>query len=145
MARGGDAHRLIRWLWRSRRPDAKLARLGLLPLAAIWRAGMAAREAAYRQEWLTVHTLPLPSIAVGNLTVGGTGKTPIAIWIAQYYAGLGLIPGILLRGYGRDETLVHRRAVPLRPRAHRPPTELAVLRFRMPDRPAEHAPRWQRE
>ena len=56
--------------------------------------------------------LPLPSVAVGNLTVGGSGKTPIAIWIAHYYVSRGLVPGILLRGYGGDETLVHQHAVP---------------------------------
>lgn len=49
---------------------------------------------------------------MGNLTVGGSGKTPIAVWIARYYATQGLVPGILLRGYGGDETLVHRHAVP---------------------------------
>jgi tetraacyldisaccharide 4'-kinase len=73
---------------------------------------MALREAAYRRGWIGVTDLPLPSVAVGNLTVGGSGKTPIAIWIAQYYASRGLVPGILLRGYGGDETEVHQHAVP---------------------------------
>jgi tetraacyldisaccharide 4'-kinase len=73
---------------------------------------MAARELAYSRGWFTVHDLPLPSVAVGNLTVGGSGKTPIAIWIARYYVSRGLVPGILLRGYGGDETLVHQHAVP---------------------------------
>jgi tetraacyldisaccharide 4'-kinase len=73
---------------------------------------MAAREAAYRKGWLTVRDLPLPSVAIGNLTVGGSGKTPIAIWTASYYASRGLVPGILLRGYGGDEVLVHQHAVP---------------------------------
>jgi tetraacyldisaccharide 4'-kinase len=73
---------------------------------------MAVREAAYRLGWLGVTDLPLPSVAVGNLTVGGSGKTPIAVWMAQYYVGRGLVPGILLRGYGADETLVHQHAVP---------------------------------
>jgi tetraacyldisaccharide 4'-kinase len=54
----------------------------------------------------------VPTIAVGNLTVGGTGKTPIAAWIAQYYSQLGLTPGVVLRGYGGDEGPVHRRLVP---------------------------------
>jgi tetraacyldisaccharide 4'-kinase len=49
---------------------------------------------------------------VGNLTVGGSGKTPIAIWIARHYVARGLRPGILLRGYGGDETLVHQHSVP---------------------------------
>jgi len=73
---------------------------------------MAVREAAYRLGWLGIADLPLPSVAVGNLTVGGSGKTPIAVWMARYYVGRGLIPGILLRGYGSDETLVHQHAVP---------------------------------
>jgi tetraacyldisaccharide 4'-kinase len=73
---------------------------------------MALRETAYRRGWLGVSDLPLPSVAVGNLTVGGSGKTPIAIWIAHYYASAGLVPGILLRGYGDDETLVHQHALP---------------------------------
>src|SRR5437879_13884893 len=56
--------------------------------------------------------LPLPTIAVGNLSVGGTGKTPLAAWIAGYCAARGRTPGIRLRGYGGDEPLVHRRLVP---------------------------------
>lgn len=110
--RRGDTHRFLRWLWTSRRPEARLARLPLIPASALWRAGMKFREAAYRRGWATTHDLPLPTIAVGNLTVGGSGKTPIAIWIARHYAAQGLVPGILLRGYGGDETLVHRRSVP---------------------------------
>jgi tetraacyldisaccharide 4'-kinase len=112
MGRRGDSHRVVRWLWTSRRPDARLVRLALLPASGLWRGAMAVREAAYRHGWFGIHDLPLPSVAVGNLTVGGSGKTPIAIWIAHYYASRGLVPGILLRGYGDDETLVHQHAVP---------------------------------
>jgi len=112
MARRGDSHRVVRWLWTSRRPDARLVRLALLPAAALWRGVMATRESAYRRGWLQVHDLPLPSVAIGNLTVGGSGKTPIAIWTARYYVSRGLVPGILLRGYGNDEVLVHQHAVP---------------------------------
>lgn len=110
--RHGDTHRLIRWLWTSRRLDARLARLGLLPAAALWRAGMGLRELSFRRGWRASHALPLPSVAVGNLTVGGSGKTPIAAWIARHYAARGRRPGILLRGYGADEVLVHRHDVP---------------------------------
>jgi tetraacyldisaccharide 4'-kinase len=56
--------------------------------------------------------LPLPTIAVGNLSVGGTGKTPLASWIARRCVAQGRRPGILLRGYGGDEQLVHRRLAP---------------------------------
>jgi tetraacyldisaccharide 4'-kinase len=102
----------MRWLWTSGRPDARLARLALLPASGLWRGAMAARGLAYRRGWLQVHDLPLPSVAVGNLTVGGSGKTPIAIWIAGHYEASGLVPGVLLRGYGADEVLVHQHAVP---------------------------------
>jgi tetraacyldisaccharide 4'-kinase len=112
MGRRGDTHRVVRWLWTSRRPDARLARLALLPASGLWRGAMAIREAAYRHGWMGVRDLPLPSVAVGNLTVGGSGKTPIAIWIAHYYVSRGLVPGILLRGYGDDETRVHQHTVP---------------------------------
>jgi len=113
MGRRGRTHRLIRWLWTSRRIDARLARLLLLPASGLWRAMMAVRAATYAKGWAKVHDLPLPSVAVGNLTVGGSGKTPIAGWIAAYYASIGLTPGILLRGYrGGDEAEVHRQALP---------------------------------
>jgi len=107
-----DAHRLIRWLWTSRRPDARLARLALLPASGLWRGVMELRALAYRRRWVKVQDLPLPTVAVGNLTVGGSGKTPIAMWIAGYYHSRGLVPGILLRGYGGDETTVHQRHLP---------------------------------
>ena len=112
MGRRGDGHRLIRWLWTSRRVDARVARLGLLPFAGLWRMGIGARNLAYDQGWIPVRDLPLPAVGVGNLTVGGSGKTPLSSWIAAHYIARGLIPGILLRGYGRDEVLVHRHRVP---------------------------------
>jgi tetraacyldisaccharide 4'-kinase len=112
VARRGDTHRIVRWLWTSRRADARLARLALLPASALWRGAMTVRESVYRRGWLAVRELPLPSVAIGNLTVGGSGKTPIAIWVASYYVSRGLVPGILLRGYGGDEVLVHQHAVP---------------------------------
>jgi tetraacyldisaccharide 4'-kinase len=112
MGRRGDTHRLIRWLWTSRGAGARLARTALLPLAGVWRLGMGARNFAFDRGWIPVRELPLPAVAVGNLTVGGSGKTPIASWIAAHYAARGLVPGVLLRGYGRDEVLVHQRQVP---------------------------------
>ncbi len=111
--RRGDTHRLIRWLWTSRRIDARLARTALLPVSALWWTWMRGRRTAYARGWFPVHDLPLPAVAVGNLTVGGSGKTPIAMWIARYYAERGFIPGILLRGYGGgDEGKVHAQSLP---------------------------------
>ncbi len=112
MRRGGG-HRALRWLWTSRRVDARLARMALLPAAGLWEAAMHARVAAFRYHWLATRELPLPSVAVGNLSVGGSGKTPIASWIAQHYVRRGLTPGILLRPYkSEDEAGVHTHDVP---------------------------------
>lgn len=113
MSRRGDQHRLIRWLWTSPRPDARLMRLVLLPASGLWRTAMWLREAGYHHGWLKVHSLPLPSVAIGNLSVGGSGKTPLAGWVATHYVELGLRPGILLRGVGGDEVLEHRETVPM--------------------------------
>ncbi len=70
------------------------------------------RAAAYHRGWLTTHTLPLPTVAIGNLSVGGSGKTPMAGWVAKHYVAQGHRPGLLLRGVGGDEVLEHREAVP---------------------------------
>lgn len=76
-----------------------------------WLASRA-RNAAYDSGALASARLPLPALGVGNLAVGGTGKTPLASWLAQELAARGARPGILLRGYGDDEALEHRSAVP---------------------------------
>ncbi len=51
----------------------------------------------------------LPVVSVGNLTVGGTGKTPFTAWLAGRLRQAGLRPGVVLRGYGPDELALHRR------------------------------------
>ncbi|HEX3926521.1 MAG TPA: tetraacyldisaccharide 4'-kinase [Gemmatimonadales bacterium] len=110
--RRGDGHRVVRWLWTSGRPGARAARGILWPASGLWAAGMAARQALYRRGWLQTQRLGRPTVAVGNLSVGGSGKTPLAGWVAAHYAARGLKPGILLRGVGGDEEVVHREAVP---------------------------------
>lgn len=59
------------------------------------------RRLAYRRGWLRQSRLPKPVVSVGNLTVGGTGKTPLVIWLARFLHGEGRKVGILSRGYGR--------------------------------------------
>jgi tetraacyldisaccharide 4'-kinase len=71
-----------------------------------------ARDILYDAGWLPAHDTPIPALSVGNLTVGGTGKTPIAAWIARGLADRGAHPAIILRGYGDDEQLVHARLNP---------------------------------
>ncbi len=103
---------VTRWLWAQRTLGARLVRLFLIPPAYLYRFLSSARARAYAVRLLPSEIPPVPTVAVGNLTVGGSGKTPIAIWIAQYYASRGVRPGIVLRGYGRDEAEVHRARVP---------------------------------
>jgi tetraacyldisaccharide 4'-kinase len=103
---------LVRWIWEGRSFAARLAALPLWPLALLYKVISLVRETLYRQGLFETIALPLPSVAVGNLTVGGAGKTPVAAWIADWLLGHGAKPAILLRGYGEDEPLVHARLVP---------------------------------
>ncbi len=112
MARRGDTHRVLRWLWASRRPDARLARLALIPAAGLWRGAMALRARAYARGWLTVRDLPLPSVSVGNLSLGGSGKSAITSWVAQHYAEQGLRPAILAPGAATDALALYRHHAP---------------------------------
>lgn len=97
MARRGGTHRLLRWLWTSRRLDARLARLALLPAAGMWRGVTLARDAAFSRGWGRAGDLPLPAVAVGNLTAGDSGKTAVLAWIARHFEAQGYRPGVLLR------------------------------------------------
>jgi tetraacyldisaccharide 4'-kinase len=107
-----SAQRVAQWLWWSGTVPARATRGVLLPFAILYRTVMSARAKAYRRGWLRRRPLPLPSVAIGNLAVGGAGKTPFAAWTAAYFARRGLRPGILLRGYRGDEQAVHQRLVP---------------------------------
>ena len=101
-----------RWLWSSSSIGARAARVALIPAAGIFRAVTIARNALYSAGIMRAEALAVPSISVGNLTVGGTGKTPVSQWIASELLSRGGRPAILLRGYGQDEALVHRALNP---------------------------------
>ncbi len=99
---------LQRW-WRE---DAGTAGAVLQALAApaewAYRGGLALRNGLYDR----TGGVPVPGlrvVSVGNLALGGTGKTPLAAWVARTLAAAGLKPALLSRGYGRDELLLHRR------------------------------------
>ena len=109
---GLDWGRVAYWVWRSRSPGAAATRLLLIPAAALYRAGAGARNAAFDTGLRRSRALPLPSLGVGNLAVGGTGKTPVTAYLARQLARRGLRPAVLLRGYGRDEEREHAAAVP---------------------------------
>ncbi|MBB3191584.1 tetraacyldisaccharide 4'-kinase [Halomonas cerina] len=75
--------------------------LGLLrPLEGLYRAALRRRAAAYASGRRAVWHVPVPVIVVGNITLGGTGKSPLVTWLARYLAARGWRPGILSRGYG---------------------------------------------
>jgi hypothetical protein len=84
----------------------------LAPLSWVFRAVTGVRNALYDVGVLRSHSLGLPAVSVGNLSVGGTGKTPVSAWVAAELMRLGGRPAIVMRGYGADEPLVHRRLNP---------------------------------
>ncbi|HME00101.1 MAG TPA: tetraacyldisaccharide 4'-kinase [Terriglobia bacterium] len=73
----------------------------LEPLAVGFRLGVAIRSFAYREGWRKTRRLARPVVSVGNLTLGGTGKTPLVALVACTLAKMGLRPAILTRGYRR--------------------------------------------
>jgi len=82
--------------WRHR----GLPALALFPLSLLFSLLSAARRGFYRTGVLRVERLPVPVIVVGNIAVGGSGKTPVALWLAAELKARGYTPGIISRGYG---------------------------------------------
>ncbi len=85
-----------------------LVRALCLPLEAMFRVAVAIRARGYDRGYLRTTVAPIPVISVGNLTVGGTGKTPLTAWMAGVLTEAGARPAILSRGYGQDELDLHR-------------------------------------
>jgi tetraacyldisaccharide 4'-kinase len=104
-----------RWaerLWYDESPAWRAARGALAPAGWLYAAATAMRNAMYDTGLLRSIAPSIPTLSVGNLTVGGTGKTPIAAWAAGELLARGARPAIVLRGYGDDEPLVHLRLNP---------------------------------
>jgi tetraacyldisaccharide 4'-kinase len=106
------AHRL----WTGVGVPARVARAALYPIEAAYGAVVSTRRTLYDRGLLRSHDLALPAVSVGNLTVGGTGKTPVSAWLVTQLASRGARPAVVLRDYGGDEALVHaalNRGVPV--------------------------------
>jgi tetraacyldisaccharide 4'-kinase len=98
-------------LWYREHPRPSL----LQPLAWAYRAALGVRRRAYAAGWAPTHAVGKPVVVAGNLTVGGTGKTPLTIWLARELSALGLKVGVVSRGYGAN---IGRRLHFVGPQAH---------------------------
>ena len=102
----------IERIWFGRDSGARVVRAALAPFAWLFAGGATVRGVLYDRGVLASHPLALPAVSVGNLTVGGTGKTPVAAEIVRRLQARGARPAVVLRGYGGDEPLVHARLNP---------------------------------
>jgi tetraacyldisaccharide 4'-kinase len=98
---------LVHRLWTDRGGPARVARAALHPIEVIYAAAVSTRRTLYDRGLLRSQVLALPAVSVGNLTVGGTGKTPVSAWLVTQLASRGARPAVVLRDYGGDEALVH--------------------------------------
>ncbi|HEV8441290.1 MAG TPA: tetraacyldisaccharide 4'-kinase [Methylomirabilota bacterium] len=114
-----DPEILLRRYWEN--PDTPVVTAGLSALSVGYRMALAMRERAYRWRLLGTGRLACPVISVGNITLGGSGKTPMVELVALALRELGANPAVVSRGYGRQTRGVHvvadRHGVQLGPRA----------------------------
>jgi tetraacyldisaccharide 4'-kinase len=94
--------------WLRRGPLA----LALWPLSLLFRALAALRVALFRRAILKSERLPVPVIVVGNIFIGGTGKTPLTIWLVEQLRAAGLHPGVISRGHGGEGESGPREVLP---------------------------------
>jgi tetraacyldisaccharide 4'-kinase len=80
----------------------------LIPVSWVFAAISQIRKYLYKLGLLQAYRLSVPVIVVGNINVGGTGKTPLVIWLAEQLQRLGYKPGIISRGYGGNAQSVQQ-------------------------------------
>lgn len=115
---GGPGHSYLRLIsGEARGPWPALQRLGLRIASVPYELAVRLRNAAYQRGWLPSARVPAAVVSVGNLTAGGTGKTPCVEYIARFYCHMDRRVAILSRGYGgaggrNDEALVLEENLP---------------------------------
>ncbi len=110
----------------------------LMPLASLYGAGARLRRRAFQQGWLRSRRLGRPVISVGNMTVGGSGKTPLVALVAETLLRNGRKPAILTRGYrrkGRTDLIVLEPQPQRNPDARTTGDEPALLAMSLPNLP----------
>jgi len=103
-------------IWTRRGGAGRLGSLALRPLGVLFGAGLALRNLGYRSGLLRARRAEVPVVSVGNLSVGGAGKTPFTLWLSRALVRREIRTGIVLRGYGgrrRGVTVVSRGSGPV--------------------------------
>lgn len=103
------ARRWIQGFWANEDPSpaGRLLGAALTPPELLVGLGVAVRGAWYRRA--AEHPTAIPVVSIGNLTVGGTGKTPVVRWLGDWLRAAGTLPAIVTRGYGSDELALYHR------------------------------------
>ena len=81
-------------------------------MAVVYQGLVAVRRLAYTRGWLAQQRLPVPVVVIGNVVVGGAGKTPTVVAVVQHLQRQGHRPGVISRGYGRDDPEQVREVLP---------------------------------
>lgn len=92
------------------RQDSSWLRV-LRPVASLYQGVLFLRRQLYRRGWRQVYRAPVPVVVVGNISVGGTGKTPVVIALARAMSQRGLRVGVVSRGYGAASGAFPRRVM----------------------------------
>ncbi|MCI7717976.1 tetraacyldisaccharide 4'-kinase [[Pasteurella] aerogenes] len=86
--------------WYAKTKMARFVAWLLLPLSALFWLISSWRRFLWQKGWLASYRAPVPVIIVGNLSVGGNGKTPVVVWLVQQLQQRGVNVGVISRGYG---------------------------------------------
>lgn len=100
-----------RWIHRVWYEDAGWGWV-LLPLSALYWLVIVIRRYLYDRGVLRTHQAAVPVIVVGNITAGGTGKTPTVVWLVEQLRKRGFSPGVVSRGYGGSHSGTSMRVEP---------------------------------